>query len=108
MAQGDHKYLVLNHQFTDLDTWSVSGVMSTFKGESSACTVNSFPEMILNGGYSEEDSTISTYDGERFKGLPPMPLGLSRHCVVALDGDDLFVTGGKSANESFEGSRVAI
>ena len=58
----------------------------------------------MNGGYCDilndpceidvENSTIYTRDGEAFADLPLMPVGLSKHCVVALDGDNLFVTGG--------------
>ena len=58
----------------------------------------------MNGGYCDhqndpceidvENSTIYTRDGKTFADLPLMPVGLSKHCVVALDGDNLFVTGG--------------
>ena len=50
--------------------------------------------MIMNGGYLAYNSTRYTSDGETFADLPPMPPGLFSHCVVALDGNDLFVTGG--------------
>ena len=49
------------------------------------------------------DNTIYTNDGETFGNLPPMPLGLYGHCAVALDGDDLFVTGGFPSSGSFHG-----
>ena len=45
-----------------------------------------------------ESSTIYTRDGETFVDLAPMPIGLSKHCMVALDGDDLFVTGGSTGD----------
>lgn len=82
----------------DLDSWTLSGIMSSSTNDYTACTVNGVPEMIMNGGYSGSSSvsrsTRYTSDGELFGNLPPMPMGFLRHCVVALDGDDLFVTGG--------------
>ena len=81
--------------------------MSPYKDGSSACTVNSVQEIIMNGGcdgnYSCSDydnSTIYTSDGETFAELPPMPIGLTSHCVVTLDDDDLFVTGGSVPEDS--------
>ena len=47
-----------------------------------------------------ENSTIYTRDGETFVDLAPMPIGLSKHCMVALDGDDMFVTGGSKRDET--------
>ena len=76
---------------SDLDTWTVSSVMSD-RTWYPACAANSVPEMIINGGYFS-DATWTTDDGETFGSLPPMPQGMHAHCVVALDGDDLFVTG---------------
>ena len=75
----------------DLDTWTISSIMFENK-LLHACAVNSVPEMVINGGYSS-DSTWTTDDGETFGILPPMPFGLHDHCLVALDGDDLFVAG---------------
>ena len=42
------------------------------------------------------ETTIYTSDGVTFGELPPMPVGLNYHCAVALEGGDLFVTGGDS------------
>ena len=87
----------------DVDTWSVSGVMSIIKSGSSDCAVNSVPEIIMNGGIKMNSSTINhwawrstinTQDGKDFGYLPLMPSGFFSHCVVALDDSDLFVTGG--------------
>ena len=94
--------LVFNLKITDLDTWIVSGNMSSFKDQDSACAVNSFPDMIMTGGYVDEKSTIYTSDGEKFRDLPQMPVGFYSHCMVALENDDLFVAGGTSVpNRAF-------
>ena len=95
------KYFCLNP--TDLDSWTLSGIMSSYKEDNMACTVNSVPEMIMSGGYTGYETTRYTSDGETFGNLPPMPLGLYRHCAVALDGDDLFVTGGNPSSGSSTG-----
>jgi len=93
----------------ELDTWTVSGVINPYKDEHSACAFNSVPELIMNGGcdgtggpceIGVENSTIYTRDGETFVDLAPMPIGLSKHCMVALDGDDMFVTGGYKRDET--------
>ena len=84
--------------------------MSQAKDDGLACAVNSVPEMIMNEGdaslsplpkprNSQLDdevakTTIFTSDGGTFGDLPAMPVGLNYHCAVALDGGDLFVTGG--------------
>ena len=64
------------------DTWTVSSIMFENK-LLHACAVNSVPEIVINGGYSF-DSTWTTADGETFGILPPMPLGMHDHCLVAL------------------------
>ena len=81
--------------------------MSPDKDGTSACTVNSVQEIIMNGGCEGsyrcgdyDNSTTYTSDGETFAELPPMPIGLTSHCVVALDDDDLFVTGGADPKDS--------
>ena len=83
--------------------------MSPFKDES-ACTVNTVPEMIMNGGYFYENSTTTTTttttsDGETFGNLPQMPVGLYQQCGVALDGNDLFVTG---EQDDFRGGKTFL
>ena len=83
--------------------------MSPEKDGTSACTVNSVPEIMMNGGCNTnpansgckyENSTIYTSDGVTFAELPPMPIGMTSHCMVALDNDDLFVTGGAVPKDS--------
>ena len=80
--------------------------MNPYKGYNSACAVKIGKEIIFSGGYSDDDAdyekentTIYTNDGQMFVDLPQMPSALTSHCIVALDGKDLFVTGGK--NESY-------
>ena len=85
--------------------------MTQPKDDGLACAVNSASEMIMNGGDAkfsplfnrprisqldeeEAKTTIYTPDGENFGELAAMPIGLNYHCAVALEGGDLFVTGG--------------
>ena len=50
--------------------------------------------MVISGGYDDITSTEYTLDGVEFESLSePMPVGKNEHCLVALDGGDLFVTG---------------
>ena len=50
--------------------------------------------MVISGGYDDLNTTEYTLDGEVFESLAqPMPAGKNEHCLVALDGGDLFVTG---------------
>ena len=89
-------------QSSDLDTWTETGNLSLPYGYfTAACTVNSVPEMIMSGGNTVNDGNFHimndityTRDGVSFDLLPEMPIALYDHCMVALDGDDLFVTGG--------------
>ena len=96
---------------TDLDTWMVSGNMGSYYKDYfyPACAVNTVPEILMTGGCNQtnedsngrcttETSTAYTSDGETFADLPPMPVALTSPCVVALDGNDLFVTGGSYYN----------
>ena len=62
--------------------------------------LNSLPSP---GSYS--DSTWYTGDGESFSALPPMPIQLSFHCAVALENDDIFVTGGSVPNTGIDSVR---
>jgi len=90
-----------------LDTWTVSGNISSSADLyfDQHCAINSVPEIIItgscdpynpaeNGPCSDETSTIFTGDGETFANLPPIPVALRSTCVVALDDNNLFVTGG--------------
>ena len=89
----------------DLDTWTETGNLSLPYGYFAvACAVNSVPEMIMSGGRLNGsdlhimNDTTYTRDGISFEFLPEMPLALTSHCMVALDGDDLFVTGGSTGD----------
>ena len=81
--------------------------MNPYKDDYSACAVKIGKEILFNGGgpgrnrglgtygpSEKTNSTIYTNDGKTFNDLPPMPSYLASHCMVALDGDNLFVTGG--------------
>ena len=85
--------------------------MSPAKDDGLACAVSSVPEIIMNGGDDKfsplinrprnfkpdeeaAKTTTITSDGETFGEILPMPVGLNYHCAVALEGGDLFVTGG--------------
>ena len=94
---------------SDLDTWTETGNLSLPYGGyfTAACTANSVPEMIMSGGILNgsdnsdlhiSNDTTYTKDGINFEFLPEMPLALRSHCMVALDGDDLFVTGGSTGD----------
>ena len=50
-----------------------------------------------NGSADLSSSELST-DGRTFSAFTPLPIALSSHCVVALDGDDgeFFLAGGYS------------
>ena len=65
--------------------------------------------ILFNGGTeydNNEDykskSTRFTNDGQKFAELPPMPYSLTSHCMVALDSDDLFVTGGGLIEDDYK------
>ena len=99
----------LNFHSLDLDTWTETGNLSLPYGGyfTAACTANSVPEMIMSGGILNgsdnsdlhiSNDTSYTKDGISFELLPEMPLALRSHCIVALDGDDLFVTGGSTGD----------
>lgn len=74
--------------------------MSAAKGET-GCALSSRHGLVIAGGtdgidISGIDTVTNTHDGETFEDVPPMPVGKVEHCLVALDGGDLFVTGGLS------------
>ena len=59
--------------------------------------------LITGGGWSGPKSTTEiTKDGVTFEVFTPLPIGLTLHCLVALDGDDgdFFVGGGKSVSSN--------
>ena len=65
----------------------------------SAATLNTGNELVVSGGGfpNRKSSVERTYDGRNFETFPQsMPIALTSHCLVSLDGDegDLFVTGG--------------
>ena len=92
--------IAMKFQSLDLDKWTVTGSLSLPYAYPAACTVNSVPEIIMSGGVLNNSNvdtmtdTTYTRDGVSFEFLPDMPLALFSHCIVALDGDDMFVTGG--------------
>ena len=58
------------------------------------CSFSSEYGMVISGGYDDLTSTEYTLDGDQFESLSEqMPVGKNEHCLVALDGGDLFVTG---------------
>ena len=83
------------------DAWAESGSMSAAKGEA-GCAQSASHGLVIAGGVNGVDLTglatvANTVDGETVdEELPPMPVGKTEHCLVALDGGDLFVTGGLS------------
>ena len=48
---------------------------------------------VVSGGFSTT-SVKHTTDGLKFEELRPLPVSLRGHCMVALDDESLFVTGG--------------
>ena len=98
------KIKIMPCKSTALDTWTVSGSISSSYGllYDQHCAINSVPEIIITGScdpYNDPclnapTSTIYTGDGVIFAELPPIPVALTHTCVVALDDNDLFVTGG--------------
>ena len=63
----------------------------------SAAALTSRNEWVISGGRPGPKSSVErTSDGRNFETFPSMPIALSTHCLISLDGDegDLFVTGG--------------
>lgn len=82
------------------DVWTESGNMSAAIGEA-GCALSNEYGLVIAGGTNGSDilgtnTVTNTLDGQIFEDLPPMPVGKVEHCLVALDGGDLFVTGGLS------------
>ena len=52
----------------------------------------------LSSGYNGLSSAERTRDGRSFEPFTELPIALSRHCLVSLDGGngDFFLTGGYS------------
>ena len=94
----------LTYQSTALDTWTVSGNISFSYDldRDQHCAINTVPEIIITSNRQDiyETSTIYTSDGETFADLPSLPLVLYSTCVVALDGNDLFITGGTNSGST--------
>ena len=58
------------------------------------CSFSSYFGMVISGGYDDLTSTEYAVTGYWWETLSePMPVGKNEHCLVALDGGDLFVTG---------------
>ena len=111
------KIAIMHCQSTALDTWTVSGNISSSYDVTydQHCAISTVPEIIItgscdpynpdeNGPCSDETSTIYTGDGETFADIPPIPVALRGTCVVGLDDNDLFVTGGSYINGSSDES----
>ena len=77
----------------DFDEWNEVESLSVPRHEA-GCSFSSELGMVISGGYDDLTSTEYTMDGDKFETLSePMPVGKNEHCLVALDGGDLFVTG---------------
>ena len=78
--------------------------MSTASGEA-GCALSSEHGLVIAGGTNGSDilgtdAVTSTLDGDIFEDVPPLPAAKVEHCLVALGGGDLFVTGGLSLEPS--------
>ena len=60
-------------------------------------TFSTYHHLVITGGSNDKDVKTVTYapDGVNFlvEALPSLPKKKTGHCIVALDGDELFVTG---------------
>ena len=67
---------------------------------------------LISGGDEgfNDVSVDQTFDGETFGQFTPLPLALSRHCLVPLDNGkgDMFLTGGFSDNPRNKNRRTHI
>ena len=62
-----------------------------------AGTYDSTHGFVMSGGVEDIASADKTTDGSSFEPFTPMPIGIDRHCLVALEnGGDIFMTGGYS------------
>ena len=62
-----------------------------------AGTYDSTQGFVMSGGIEDIESADKTTDGSSFDTFTPLPIGIDRHCLVALDnGGDIFMTGGYS------------
>ena len=85
--------IILYPIIIDSDEWNEVESLSVPRHEA-GCSFSSEYGMVISGGYDDLNSTEYTLDGDEFESLSqPMPVGKNEHCLVALDGGDLFVTG---------------
>ena len=83
-----------------LETWEQYGKVD-FKSYSMAHDFSPEWGLVISGGYDGSPGGFDylsyveqTFDGFNFKVLPVMPEPLYRHCLVIVDEDTLFVSGG--------------
>ena len=80
------------------DKWEEYGRMKEARSYSAAA-LNDQYGWVISGGWGNgpfKSSVEHSSDGRNFETLPSMPIRLSSHCLVPLDGDEdgLFLTGG--------------
>ena len=74
-----------------------------------AGTYDSTHGFVMSGGIQDIASADKTTDGSSFETFTPMPIGIDRHCLVALDnGGDIFMTGGYSTETGGYSDRAYI
>ena len=91
----------------DRQIWEQYGAMMD-KRRSMAYDYSSEWGLVISGGYDGENyltSVEQSFDGINFTPLPDLPIEQLAHCLVILDENFLFVTGGKTNgignNETF-------
>ncbi len=68
--------------------------------------------LVMSGGKREDtredelNSVITTKNGREFEVLAPLPVNLTDHCLVIVDEDRLFVTGGETGRDRQKGAYV--
>ena len=88
-----YPHQIIDTFIVDLDEWNEVESLSMPRHEA-GCSFSPEFGMVISGGYDDLTSTEFTMDGDKFETLSePMPVGKNEHCLLALDGGDLFVTG---------------
>ena len=93
--------LTYNWQISEINDWhEFDGVNFTLKKTRDGphhqwWTFSSFHGLVMTGGNDNNVQSVRGYnaDGFHIEDLPPLPTSKIGHCVVALDGYELFVTG---------------
>jgi hypothetical protein len=58
--------------------------------------------LVISGGSGDEMyDVISTKDGKTFQTLKSLPIPFMYHCLVVIDSEELFISGGLSAGARF-------